>query len=195
MKRIGILGGSFNPPHVAHLIGAEVAKDALKLDTVIFIPASIPPHKQDMTLPNGDMRLRMTEAAIEGNPAFQVSGIELDRTGPSYTIDTLRELRMLYPDAQFVLLIGMDNLEIFHTWRAYDEILRMAELGVMVRPGYSKVNVKPQLLERVNFVEIPLLEISGTDIRHRVKNGLSIRSMVPEPVKRIIEEEALYKDA
>lgn len=194
MKRIGIFGGSFNPPHVAHLIGAEIAREELRLDIVIFMPAAVPPHKQKMRLPDARLRLQMVQAAIEHNQCFEASDIELLRDGPSYTVDTLQELKRQYPDSQLVLLIGMDNLEIFHSWRSPDEILTLAELGVMVRPGYSKEKVKPELLPHVRFVEIPLLEISGTEIRKRIESGRSVRYMVTDPVRAIIEAEQLYKD-
>jgi nicotinate-nucleotide adenylyltransferase len=194
VRRIGIFGGSFNPPHVAHLIGAEIARVELDLDIILFMPASVPPHKQKMLLPDPQLRLRMVEAAIAGNPCFQASDIELDREGPSYTVDTLNELKLQFPEAQFVLIIGMDNLEIFHSWRSSDEILSLAELGVMVRPGYSKAKVKPELLAHVKFVEIPLLEISGTEIRKRIESGRSVRYIVTDPVLEIIEKESLYKD-
>jgi nicotinate-nucleotide adenylyltransferase len=194
MRRIGIFGGSFNPPHVAHLIGAEIAREALDLSTVLFMPASVPPHKQTMRLPDPQLRLQMVKAAIADNPHFEASDIELKREGPSYTIDTLRELKQQYPNAQLVLIIGMDNLEIFHSWRSSAEILSLAELGVMVRPGYSKDKVSPELLSHVRFVEIPLLEISGTEIRKRIERGESVRYMLTDPVMRIIEEASLYKD-
>jgi nicotinate-nucleotide adenylyltransferase len=194
MRRIGIFGGSFNPPHVAHLIGAEIAREALDLSTVLFMPASVPPHKQKMRLPDPQLRLQMVKAAIADNPNFEASDIELKRDGPSYTVDTLRELKQQYSDAQLVLIIGMDNLEIFHSWRSSAEILSLAELGVMVRPGYSKDKVSPELLSHVRFVEIPLLEISGTEIRKRIESIKSVRYMVTDPVMRIIEEASLYKD-
>src|SRR5687768_15879515 len=108
MKRIGIFGGSFNPPHVAHLIGAEMAREELELNTVIFMPASVPPHKQKMRLPDARLRLKMVSAAIADNPCFEASDIELNREGPSYTVDTLRQLKSQHPDAQLVLIIGMD---------------------------------------------------------------------------------------
>ena len=194
MRRIGIFGGSFNPPHVAHLIGAEIAREELKLDKLLLLPAAIPPHKQKMTLPASQLRLRMVEAAIADNPCIEVCDIELRREGPSYTIDTLKELRELYPEDQLVLIIGMDNLEIFEQWRSPDEILALAELAVMVRPGYSTENVKPELLERVRFVEIPLMEISGTEIRNRIESGLSVKYMVTDAVLNIIQSEGLYRD-
>jgi nicotinate-nucleotide adenylyltransferase len=194
MERIGIFGGSFNPPHIAHLIGAEIAREALDLDRVILIPAAIPPHKQRMDLPSGEIRLWMLEAAIESNPCFEASDIELTRSGPSYTVDTLRQLKAKNAEAQLVLLIGMDNLEIFDSWRSSDEILSLAEVAVMVRPGHSTERVKPELLERVKFVEIPLLDISGTAIRERVRSGKSIHYWVPTAVERIIESEGLYQN-
>jgi nicotinate-nucleotide adenylyltransferase len=194
VKRIGIFGGSFNPPHVAHLIGAEITREELELDTVIFMPASVPPHKQKMRLPDPKLRLKMVEAAIQDNPSFETSDIELRREGPSYTVDTLHELKRQHPDSQLVLIIGMDNLEIFHSWRSSEEILSLAELGVMVRPGYSKEKVKPELLRHVRFVEIPLLEISGTEIRKRIESGRSVRYMVTDPVLAIIDKEHLYQD-
>jgi nicotinate-nucleotide adenylyltransferase len=194
MRRIGIFGGSFNPPHVAHLIGAEIAREALDLSTVLFMPASVPPHKQKMRLPDPQLRLQMVKAAIAENPNFETSDIELKREGPSYTVDTLRELKQQYQDAQLVLIIGLDNLEIFHSWRSSEEILSLAELGVMVRPGYTKEKVSAELLSHVRFVEIPLLEISGTEIRKRIESGKSVRYMVTDPVMRIIEEASLYKD-
>lgn len=191
--RIGLFGGSFNPPHIAHLIGAEIAYEVLDLDKLLLVPAAIPPHKQDHDLPDPQVRLEMTKAAVADNPRFDVCGIELERSGPSYTIDTVLELRRLYPEAQFVLIIGLDNLEILHSWYRSAELVELVEVAVMVRPGYSTADVSEAMLERVSFVELPLLEISGTKIRQRLHEGKSIQYWVPEAVRAYIKVNHVYE--
>jgi len=135
MRRIGVFGGTFDPPHVGHLALAEWAREALRLDRVIFMPAARPPHKRRRRVTPADDRVAMTRLAVRGNRHFRVSTLEVRRTGPSYTVDTLRALRKAHPRASFWLLIGEDSLAEFHTWHAPGEILALARLAVAGRPG------------------------------------------------------------
>jgi len=193
-KRIGIFGGSFNPPHLAHLIAAERAVEELRLDTLLFIPAFIPPHKQHLVLASPEDRLEMLRRAIEGNPCFEISDIELKRQGTSYTIDTLHTIKERYDPEEMVLLIGADNLLIFHTWHRTEEIKQLAKIAVMARPTFDLSSASPDALENVSIVRIPLLEVSSTDIRARVQQGKSIRYLVPDSVLEYMEEHKLYTE-
>ncbi len=191
--RVGIFGGSFNPPHTAHLIVAELVREAGGLDRVLWIPAARPPHKPEADLADADHRLAMTRLAVAGNPAFDVSDLELRRTGPSYTVDTLRALQTAHPDVAFTLILGGDSFRDFATWRDPDEIARRVTLLVYDRPGSTYEAVPERFRARARFVETPLLAISGTDIRRRVREGRTIRYLVPEPVRQYITAHGLYR--
>ena len=189
MKRIGILGGTFNPPHFGHLALAEAAFYQLKLDRVIFIPALLPPHK---TLRNDDPRLRyrMTVLACKGNPAFLVSRIELDRDAVSYSVDTLRELKKIYgAHAEFFFLTGSDSLRELESWKENKKLLKLAHFVVARRPGFSIRGRKRD----ITVIDMPSLDISSSMIRSRVKKSLSIKRMVPGAVIKFIEDNRLYK--
>lgn len=188
LLRIGIFGGSFDPPHLGHLIIAEMARSALKLDRVVFVPAHQPPHKLGRQFTPAHHRFAMTSAAISGNAAFTVSDIELRRDGISYSIDTLRAFRRQYPEARLYLIIGEDNYRTFSTWRNPDEILSLAELVVYPRVG-SPVKRKRR---NDHILDAPLLGISSSEIRRRLKKGMSVRYLVPDVVRRYIERHHLY---
>lgn len=192
-KRIGVFGGSFNPPHLAHLIAAEYAVSQLALDTLLFIPARIPPHKQHLTLASSEDRVHMVELAVQGNEKFAVSSIELQREGPSYTIDTLLKLQEEMQPASMHLLIGADNLLIFSSWYRVEEIKKIAKIAVMARPTFDLATAPTEHLQNIEIVHIPLLEISSTAIRERVAQGKSIRYLVPDTVHQYIEEQHLYR--
>jgi nicotinate-nucleotide adenylyltransferase len=192
--KLGIFGGSFNPPHNGHLIVIESVRDALKLDRVIFIPSSQTPNKISLNLAPPIMRYEMTKLAVKGNLNFEVSDTEIKRKGVSYTVDTLNEFALKYPGCKLSLIIGSDNLIEFSTWRSPDEILQLAELIVMSRYGFSTQNIKSEYSRYVTFVNVPQIGISGTDIRRRVRLGKSIRYLVPKDVEEYIFDNHLYKE-
>jgi len=194
MATLGVFGGSFNPPHQAHLIVAERVCDALALDKVLWIPAHIPPHKQhDPELAAPEHRLAMTRLAIQGNPHFELSDIELKRSGPSYTVDTLRTLKQEYPGTELFLILGGDSFQQFPTWHQPEEIVKYAHLVVYHRPGADFSKVPERFIKHAYFIRTPLLEISGTTIRKWVRTGHSIRYVVPDTVRLYIEEHHLYR--
>ncbi|GIV59428.1 nicotinate (nicotinamide) nucleotide adenylyltransferase [Rhodocaloribacter litoris] len=190
---VGIFGGSFNPPHTAHLIVAEHIREAGALDRILWIPAARPPHKPATGLVAPHHRLAMTRLAVAGNPAFDVSDLELHRDGPSYTVDTVRILQDEQPGTTFTLILGGDSFRDFATWHRPDEIIRRVPLLVYDRPGTRYDDVPERFRTRACFVDAPLLEISGSDIRTRIREGRSIRYLVPEPVRRYIETHGLYR--
>ncbi len=196
-RRIGVLGGTFDPPHYGHLAMAETARVQLALEKVLFVPAGQPPHKMDMVLSPARHRLAMVEAAIADNPAFAVSRADLDRPGPHYTVDLLRYLRRDYPRADLYFLMGADSLAELLTWRDPAGILEQAWLAVMPRTGYEPdmealMAALPALRERLIWLDIPFIEIAATDLRRRVRVGLPIRYLVPPAVEAYIRRERLY---
>jgi nicotinate-nucleotide adenylyltransferase len=197
---IGILGGTFDPPHNGHLHIAESALHALNLSQVIFIPAKQPPHKLDDPVSPLEKRLAMLDRALAGKPDFIISLIETKREGPSYTVDTLRELRVAFGDSTGIYFImGMDSLENLHTWHKPQEIVQLAKLAVLDRPGYeADLNALEKLVPRVkaSVVIIPAVElnISSSEIRERVCRRQSIRGMVPPSVESYILESGLYRN-
>lgn len=190
---VGVFGGSFNPPHLAHLLIAEMARQELGFDQVWWMPAATPPHKQIAGAVTAAQRFEMVKQAIAGNPFFVACDLELQRTGKSYTVETLRLLQAQYPDVVFHLIIGGDSLQQFHTWYAPDEILARVPLAVYHRPGTDLSQVSPSVLTRTTFIEAPLLQISSTAIREKCAQGKSIRYWVPDPVMAYIEAETLYQ--
>lgn len=202
MARIGIFGGSFNPPHIGHILAAQQCKDVLQLDRVLLIPASIPPHKQmPKGSPDAQMRLELTRLAADGMEGFEVSDLELRRTGASYTVDTVRELKTIYPDDELYLLMGTDMFLCFDEWKQPDEIVRYAvpvcmmrveqdaelhrQLAAKAQTIEEKFGVKPILLD--NEVE----ELSSTEVRRLLFFGCADRC-IPEKALRKIEQEGLY---
>jgi nicotinate-nucleotide adenylyltransferase len=192
--RIGVFGGTFNPPHIGHLIVAESAKEALSLDTVLFIPCASPPHKSSRSLADAECRLEMVKLAISGNSSFQASDIEIQRGGRSYTIDTLRALTAMYPRAQLYLLIGIDNLLELHTWKQPDEIFGLAEVVSVNRPGFEPADVRKDYLRRVTSLRYPNIDISSSEIRRKAKMGKSIKYLVPSAVESYILKHGAYRE-
>ena len=200
--RLGVFGGTFDPPHVGHLIVAQDAALALDLDRVLFVPAGVPPHKRDRVLSPADARLAMTRAAVAGNGRFDVDAVELERgEGPSYTVDTLRALAERHPGAELWLLIGRDQWEEFATWREPEEVLRLASVGVLSRAGNGSgpglgpgpFTNESGLGAGVRFVDVTRIDTSSTEIRRRVGVGESVRYLVPDAVIEIIFRESLYR--
>ena len=188
--RIGILGGTFNPIHMGHLILADEALHKLKLDKVIFVPTLIPPHKSIEGKIKPQERLKMIELAIKENPSFASSTFEIDSKKRSYSIDTLRRFRKVYgQDAQLFFLTGSDSLKDLFSWKDVNEIFKISKFIVANRPGYP-VNEVPKEVETVVITPI---EVSSEDIRHRVREGRSIRYLVPEKVRKFIITKKMYQ--
>jgi nicotinate-nucleotide adenylyltransferase len=190
---VAVYGGTFNPPHYGHLIVAESVRETLRLGRVIFIPTSTPPHKGIQSLAPAADRLAMTKIAIEGNDMFEASDIEVSRGGLSYTIDTLRAVASRHPGTRLKLLIGADNVFDFEGWKSPSDILDIADLVVMTRPGYEVRKSRPAFPPHASLVTVPGIGISGTDIRRRVKFQQSIRYLVPPAVEEYIRRHRLYR--
>jgi len=190
--QVGILGGTFNPPHIAHLIVAETVRDHLKLDKILFVPASVPPHKLNVEIIPAAKRLQMVKLAVKGNPFFEASDMELRRKGPSFTIDTLVDLKRERPSCDLYFLLGIDLLREFDTWKNPEMVLEECRVVAMNRPGFDLASVKEDLLRRIEVVMVPSVDISSTDIRRRVKSGRSIRYLVPDDVENFIHENSIY---
>ena len=204
MSRIGIFGGTFDPIHLGHLILAEQCREQAGLDQVWFIPAARPPHKLDRPLTRFDQRVEMIALAIAGQPAFRIDELEKDRAGPSYTADTVGELRRLHPSCEFWLLFGADAVADLPSWREPARVIAQAGLIVTGRPGHpipaldqvrAMLHVSDPSELRYQTVEAPLIDISSRDLRRRVAAGKSIRYMVPRAVECYIEEKKLYRDS
>ena len=183
------MGGTFDPPHVGHLIAAQDTFDALSLDKLLFIPARVPPHKQHEAVSDAEVRLRMVSAAIAGDARFEVSDVELRRPGPSYTAETLRELRQQFDQDELFLLLGVDQVREFATWREPDEVLRCAKLVMLTRSGIEEAPRSDILHETVPVTRI---DVSSTMIRERVRSGRKISYLVPGAVEKLIVAERLY---
>lgn len=194
-RKIGVYGGTFDPPHVGHLIVAGDACEALGLDRLLFVPSAVPPHKRHSVEATAEVRMEMVEAAVGGDERFEVSDMELRREGPSYTVDTLRELRERYPGAELYLLVGADVVPDLPTWRAPEEILRLARLAVLARAGEHGGEGASEAERPIPFVRVPVtrVDVSATEVRRRVREGRPIRYLVTDPVRAIVEREGLYR--
>lgn len=191
-RKLGILGGTFDPPHLGHLIVASDAFEALGLERLILVPAGAPPHKADSVVATADQRLRMVEAAVAGDARFDVDDLELRRDGPSYTVDTLREIAVRDPDAALVFLLGTDQFRSLSTWREPAEVARLATLGVLARGGET-----PDLSGPYRGMAVPVrrVDISASEVRKRVAAGESVRYLVPDAVAAIVRNEGLYRES
>lgn len=188
-----MLGGSFDPPHIGHLIIAEEARWQCELDTILFMVTSHPPHKSEPEAAPED-RFRMVELAIEGMPSFSPSRMEIDRGGSSYTAQTLKELHRLYPKASLYLIIGADSVLDLSAWKNPDAVVEMANLVVAPRPGFDLSQMEPRLQDKTHVLETPTVAISSTLVRRRLHGGESIRFLVPDAVERYIREHKLYSN-
>ena len=187
--RVGVFGGTFDPPHVGHLIAAQDAIEGLPLDVVLFVPAHVPPHKQHEPVTPAAVRLQMLKAALAGDTRYRISDVELRRAGPSYTVDTLRELHDAASGDQLFLLLGVDQVREFSTWREPSEVQRLARLVMLTRTGIEAVPASGIVHETVAVTRV---DISSTLVRQRVTAGRSIRHLVPDAVAQIIAAERLY---
>lgn len=192
--RIGILGGTFDPIHIGHLIIGQETLRCCSLDRVIFIPSADPPHKRSSKMAPAEVRAEMVRLAIADNPFFELSRIELDRPGISYTVDTLQILRRRLGDsAQLFLIIGADGAVEMRTWCDPESVLELAQVTVVGRPGFDLQQVDPGLGRQMTFLETPLVDVSSTDIRRRLRAGDPVRYLLPEPVVRFIQSRGLYR--
>jgi nicotinate-nucleotide adenylyltransferase len=191
-RRIGLLGGTFDPVHNAHLALACTALDTLALDELRWIPAGRPWQKA-RHLSSGKDRAAMLQLAIAGEPRFVLERCELDRAGPSYTLETVRELQQRIPDAQWMLIIGQDQFANLHTWFGWQELLSRVTLAVAARPGAAQTADALVQAHAYQVLSMPLMDITATAIRDRVARGEGIDALVPHAVARYIEEHALYR--
>jgi nicotinate-nucleotide adenylyltransferase len=185
--RIGVFGGTFDPPHIGHLVVAQEVHHCLALDRVLWVPAAVPPHKRDQEITAGPTRLEMVRAAIAGDERFEACDLELRREGPSYTVDTLRELRASRPDDELFLIMGADQLAELDTWREPDQVRRLATVVAFARDGDQ---AKPG--EGARIVRVPRLDVSSTELRRRVGAGEPLGYLVPGGVESMIRRAGLY---
>lgn len=200
MERVGILGGTFDPPHVGHLILAEYSAEALELDHLFLVPAADPPHKQGEIKASVQHRLAMLDRAIGRNERFSLSRLDVDRPGPHYSYDTVRIVKKQYPDAELFFVMGGDSFRDLPMWYDPQKIIALSKVVVMRRP-YDNITpdmheaVLPGLAERAILVNAPLLEISSSDIVERLRQGRSVRYLVPDAVLDYIAEHHLYRES
>lgn len=198
IKRLGILGGTFDPIHFGHLRMAEEAKDAFGLERVVFVTAGVPYHKESSRISDARHRLAMCKLAVSDNPLFEPSDLEVRRPGPTYSIDTVKWFRNAYPALDALYFItGADSLLSIRSWRAPDELSHVCNLVAATRPGFSvdllEDTLDADFLERITFLPIPGLDISSTDIRRHVRSKRSVRYLLPDSVIAYIEEHGLYR--
>jgi len=187
--KIGILGGTFNPIHTGHLILAEEVREKLKLDKVIFVPTYLPPHKDNSDIASACARLTMVKLAIKGNRYFLASELEIKRDGRSYTIDTMKEFKSIYPQDELYFIIGSDLLKYLDDWKDLQEIIKMVKFIVATRPGYPLEKIP----SHISTIPIRAVDISGFEIRKAIKENKSFRYLVPEAVLRYIDKKRLYR--
>ena len=198
LKRIGIFGGTFDPPHVGHQILAAEAYEQLTLDRILWVLTPDPPHKQDRSITPIEYRLRLVEATIAGNDKFELSLVEIERQPPHYALDTVNALQGQHPESEMVYLIGGDSLSTLPNWHKPQEFVEACSaIGVMCRPGQQAdlqrlEDVIQGISSKVVIIDAPLLEISSSGIRRRVADGKPYRYYLPEAVHRIIREQNLY---
>jgi nicotinate-nucleotide adenylyltransferase len=185
--KLGVFGGTFDPPHIGHLIAAQEVHFRLGLDRTLWIPAATPPHKRDRETTPGEVRLEMVRAAIAGDDRFEASDLELRRGGVSYTVDTLRELGERHPGAALHLILGSDQLAQIDTWRAWDEIRTLATVV-----GYGRDGDTASDAEGVTLVTVPRVDVASTDVRRRVGAGEPVGYLVPAGVEALIRRAGLY---
>lgn len=196
--RVGVFGGTFDPPHIGHLAAAEEARTQLNLAQVVFVPAGAPPHKLGEPVTSATHRVEMISRAAASNPHFFVSLVDVERSGPSYTVVMLRALREQWgPDTQIHFIMGVDSLIDMPDWHRPDQLLGLCRLAVVNRPGYDAdlealEQIIPGISQKVDFVSMPLLAVSSTDLRRRAHRGQTLRYYVPTEVELYIRAAGLY---
>lgn len=192
-RRVGIMGGTFDPIHHGHLVAASEVQNVFGLDEVVFVPTGRPPFKRDRKVTLPEHRYLMTVIATASNARFSVSRVDIEREGYTYTIDTLRDLRKVYPDAEFYFITGADVLPEILTWKDADELLRMAHFVGVTRPGH-KLDVSGLPADCFSLLEVPAMAISSTDCRERVRRNAPVWYLVPDGVVQYIAKYHLYRD-
>jgi nicotinate-nucleotide adenylyltransferase len=200
MGHIGILGGTFNPPHMGHLVMAQEALDQLDLDRVVLMPVAVPPHKEAAEDPGAAARVELCRLAVAGDERLDVSTLEVERGGASFTVDTLRELHDLEPEHDLTFIVGGDMAQSLPAWREPEAILRLARLAVAEREGVRREDIARRLDplhdgDRVVFFDMPRIDVSSSGIRRRVAEGRPIRYLVPDAVAEAVAERGLYRQA
>jgi nicotinate-nucleotide adenylyltransferase len=194
--KIGILGGTFNPIHIGHLILAEEAREKLALDKVIFVPTFIPPHKDNVDIAPAAARLRMVRIALAKNSYFSVSDVEIKRNGRSYTIDTIKDFKKKCPGDEFIFVIGSDLMNYLEGWKDITEIAKLVKIIAATRPGYPLEDIATYALGRLlglSTLPIRAVDISGFEIRKAIHEGKSFRYLVPEAVFEYINNKRIYQ--
>jgi nicotinate-nucleotide adenylyltransferase len=198
--RLGIFGGTFDPIHIGHLVVAQVAMEEAGLDRVLFVPAGVNPLKVGRQITAAEHRLAMVQLALQHSPQFAVTSWELDRPGPSFTVDTVGHVREQYPDAELFLIIGADNLRLLPKWKSVEEILEQATILALNRPGEDlksscqmMLALYPHINERIRIVDMPGLDISSTWLRDRLVKNQTVKHLLPDEVIRYSEENKLYE--
>lgn len=199
MKQICLIGGTFDPIHYGHLVVAEEVRQKFGIQKVIFIPAARPPHKMDQEISEPHHRVNMTRLATASNRYFEVSTIEIERQGLSYTIDTVQEIKSIYKIETVYFITGADAVLEILTWKEAEKLLNMCTFIAATRPGYNLNNLKEtlkslpgEIFKKTLPLEVPALSISSSDIRQRVREGRSIKYLLPEPVEQYIKENKIY---
>ncbi len=199
MPYVGIMGGTFDPIHFGHLAAAEGAMHRLGLDRVLFMPTRVPPHKPDRRISAAEHRAEMVRLAIRDNPRFALSDLELRREGPSYTIDTVRQLQALHPDWRLAFITGLDSLVQVHTWKEYRTLLSLVDFVAVSRPGYTTADAEaalaalgPELTRRVHVLQTPGVAVSATELRRLAAEGYPLRYLVPDAVADYVAAHKLY---
>lgn len=197
-RAVGIMGGTFDPIHYGHLAAAEEARARFTLERVIFVPNRHPPHKQEQSVSPAEMRYEMAVLATASNPTFEVSRVEVDRPGPSYSADTMEQFRQLLGSrVRLYFITGADALLEIMAWRDPPRLARICEFVAVARPGYDLTALEralpPELRERAHVLEVPGVEISSTELRRRAAAGEPLRYLTPPPVVSYIERKALYR--
>lgn len=187
-RRVGILGGTFNPPHIGHLIMAQQVGDQLGLDEVRFMPDAQPPHVDEKKTIAASDRVNMVQAAIADNDLFRLETAEIKRGGKSYSYDTMKALKAQHPDTQYYFIIGGDMVDYLHTWHRIDDLLKLVTFVGIKRTGYPVTSKYP-----VIWVDAPLIDVSSTQIRNKISHGHTVRYLVPDAVAAYIEEHHLYE--
>jgi nicotinate-nucleotide adenylyltransferase len=195
--RTGLMGGTLNPIHIAHLVIAETAREAFNLDRVVWIPAGDPPHKPDEGLAPQEDRYEMTRLATASNSNFEVSRLELEREGPSYSLLTIQHFREKVGAEDLFFIAGADTVLELLTWYRHEEVIKLCRFIAAARPGYNldrmKTVLPPEYIQRIDVLEVPQVDVSSTEIRERVREGRSIRYLTPDPVVDYIRDRGLYR--
>ncbi|MDD3706370.1 MAG: nicotinate-nucleotide adenylyltransferase [Clostridiaceae bacterium] len=200
--KIGIMGGTFDPIHYGHLFAAEAARVEFGLSKVIFIPVGSPPHKQSQRISHPEHRYRATALAVSSNPNFEVSRLEVDKSGITYTFDTMKKLRSIYgKDADIYFITGADAVLELLTWYKFKDLFTLCRFITVTRPGYNYMELEQKIEEissnyggEILCLEVPLLDISSTDIRERIRSGKAVKYLLPEEVEAYIFKNGLYKE-